>query len=65
MWNIQQNRRVVQGSNAAGNSSVYGPSVAEIRNVEVQKNAPTGDVVRDEQPSDTEEKPADEDDQAA
>jgi hypothetical protein len=65
MWNVQRSSRSLQGSNAIGNASAYGPSVAEIRNVEIQKNNPPEEVVRHEQPPDSEEKPADEDEQPA
>jgi hypothetical protein len=61
----QRSTRSLQGSNAGGNASAYGPSVAEIRNVEIQKNTPAEEVVREEHATHSEEKPADEDEQAA
>jgi hypothetical protein len=56
MWNIQRGT-ISRGSNAAGNASVYGPSVADIRNVEVQKTPPAESVAREDQSSETEESP--------
>ena len=62
--NLQRTNRSLQTFNSAGQASAYGPSIAEIRNVEVQKNVPSEEAHRGESVPVADEKKEDDEEAA-